>query len=144
MAKFESSSRSEKAKPEDFARPSDAVAGYLAESATKAVITDAIKDITLNLLSTYSLFRFRSKQRKETPTMMLTGPKNQPVSISAECEELRVGFNRLREQLSGYVEMANELEKVGWGLEDLLANDQALAEPILDIGMVAANPDDLK
>jgi len=144
MPKFESRAHDEKVKPEDFTKPSERIADHLAENATKAVLTDAIKGITLNLFSTYSLFRYRTKQRKETPTMMLTGPEKQPVSISAECENLRVGINRLREQLSGYVEIANALEEVGWSLEELLAKDKALSEPILDIGMLAVNPDDLK
>ncbi len=144
MPKFESRDRKEKAKPEDFTKPAEGVATHLAYSATQTVLTDAIKGITLNLFSTYSLFRYRTKQRKETPTMMLTGPEKQPVSISMECENLRVGINRLREQLSGYVEIANELEEIGWSLDELLAKDKALAEPILDIGMLAVNPDDLK
>jgi len=144
MAKFEPRAREEKAKPEDFTKPSKDVASHLSENATKAVLTDAIKGITLNLFSTYSLFRYRTKQREETPTMTLTGPEKQPVSISAECENLRVGINRLREQLSGYVEIANELEKVGWSLEELLAKDKALAQPFLDVGILAVNPDDLK
>lgn len=127
-----------------LAKPEGPNRDYIAESVTRTVLTEAIKNITRDLLATYTLFRFRISQRKEIPTLMLKDPNGKPVSLSGECENLRQKINWLREERARYVALANDLQAAEWDADELLENDKALAQPILDIGAVALNPDDLK
>jgi hypothetical protein len=127
-----------------FRKPEGAYKEHVAESITKIVLTDALKNIIRDLLATYTLFRFRIGQRKEMPTLMLKDPAGKPVSLSAECETLRQKINWLREERARYVALANDLQAAEWDADDLLEKDEALAKPILDIGMVAIDPKDSK
>lgn len=125
-------------------KPEGEFKALVAENVTKLVLTDALKNITRDLLATYTLFRFRMGQRKEMPALMLKDPNGNPVSLSAECETLRTKINWLQEERARYVALANDLQAAEWDADELLEKDEALAKPILDIGMVAIDPKDLK